>query len=90
MKRGSWVVVRYSSTHEKTFYPTDLSDAEWTYIEPHLPVPKGHGRPRIHSLREILDAIIFYVLKEVAASGAYSRTTFLDGPPSITTSENGA
>jgi putative transposase len=43
-------------------YPTDLSDAEWKYIEPHLPTPKGHGRPRIHNLREILDAI-FYVLR---------------------------
>jgi putative transposase len=43
-------------------YPTDLSDAEWNYIQPHLPLPKGHGRPRIHDLREILNAI-FYVLK---------------------------
>jgi putative transposase len=43
-------------------YPTDLSDAEWKYIEPHVPPPQGHGRPRIHSPREILDAI-FYVLK---------------------------
>jgi putative transposase len=43
-------------------YPTDLSDAEWNYIEPHLPAPKGYGRPRTHSLREILNAI-FYVLK---------------------------
>src|SRR5215203_7063961 len=43
-------------------YSTDLSDAEWNYIEPHLPVPKGHGRPRIHSLREILNAI-FYLLR---------------------------
>jgi putative transposase len=43
-------------------YPTDLSDDEWNYIEPHMPVPKEHGRPRIHSLREILDAI-FYVLR---------------------------
>ncbi len=43
-------------------YPTDLSDAEWKYIEPYLPVPKEHGRPRIHSPREILDAI-FYVLR---------------------------
>jgi putative transposase len=43
-------------------YPTDLSDAEWNYIEPHLPSPKGCGRPRTHSLREILNAI-FYVLK---------------------------
>ena len=43
-------------------YPTDLSDAEWNYIEPHLPVPKDYGRPRIHSPREILDAV-FYVLR---------------------------
>jgi putative transposase len=43
-------------------YPTDLSDAEWIYIQPHLPTPTGHGRPRIHDLREILNAI-FYVLK---------------------------
>src|ERR671912_2366408 len=33
-------------------YPTDLSDAEWSYIEPHLPAPKGHGRPRTHSPRD--------------------------------------
>src|SRR3712207_3142506 len=43
-------------------YLTDLSDAEWNYIEPHMPAPKEHGRPRIHSSREILDAI-FYVLR---------------------------
>jgi putative transposase len=43
-------------------YPKDLSDDEWNYIEPHMPPPLGHGRPRIHSLREILDAI-FYVLR---------------------------
>src|SRR3712207_172482 len=43
-------------------YPTDLSDAEWNYIESYLPVPKEHGRPRIHSPREILDAI-FYILR---------------------------
>jgi putative transposase len=43
-------------------YPTDLSDDEWNYIEPHMPPPLGHGRPRIHSLREILNAI-FYVLR---------------------------
>src|SRR5215204_7070328 len=43
-------------------YSTDLSDAEWNYIQPHLPAPKGHGRPRTHSLREILNAV-FYLLK---------------------------
>jgi transposase len=44
-------------------YPTDLSDAEWNYIEPHLPAPKGYARPRTHTLREIAGAIFFYVLK---------------------------
>jgi putative transposase len=43
-------------------YPTDLSDAEWNYIKSHSPAPKGHGRPRTHSLREILNTV-FYVLK---------------------------
>jgi len=46
-------------------YSTDLSDSEWACLKPHLPASKkrGRGRPRIHSLREILDAIFFYVLK---------------------------
>src|ERR687885_1690671 len=43
-------------------YPTDLSDAQWTRLRPYLPTPKAQGRPRIHSLRDVLDAI-FYVLK---------------------------
>ena len=45
-------------------YSTDLSDSEWACLELHLPASKmrGGGRPRIHSLRDILDAI-FYVLK---------------------------
>jgi putative transposase len=43
-------------------YPTNLSDDEWNYIEPHMPAPQEHGRPRIHSPREILNTI-FYVLK---------------------------
>src|SRR5215208_667498 len=46
-------------------YSTDLSDSEWACLKPHLPASKkrGRGRPRIHSLRDILDAIFFYVLK---------------------------
>ena len=44
-------------------YLTDLSDAEWNYIKPHLPAPEGFGRPRTHSLREILNAV-FYLPKE--------------------------
>jgi putative transposase len=57
-------------------YQTDLSDEEWSYIEPHLPAPKAPGRPRLHPLREILDAI-FYVLR----SGCAWRLLPHDFPP---------
>src|SRR3712207_4836044 len=43
-------------------YQSDLSDAEWALIEPHIPVPRPGGRPRLHPLREILDAV-FYVVR---------------------------
>jgi putative transposase len=42
-------------------YPTDLSDAEFALVEPHLPLPKPVGRPRHHAQREILDAIWYVV-----------------------------
>ena len=46
----------------RTAYQTDLSDAEWSCLEPHLPAPKATGRPKMHTTREILNAI-FYVLR---------------------------
>jgi putative transposase len=41
---------------------TDLSDAEWSCLEPHLPSPKATGRPKMHTTREILNAI-FYIVR---------------------------
>jgi putative transposase len=46
----------------KRIYSTDLSDPEWECLEPHVPSPNTRGRPRVHTTRQILDAI-FYVLK---------------------------
>jgi putative transposase len=57
-------------------YQTDLSDAEWTCIEPHLPAPTVSGRPKIHTTREILNAV-FYVLR----SGCTWRLLPHDSPP---------
>jgi putative transposase len=57
-------------------YSTDPSDEEWSYIEPHLPAPNAPGRPRLHTLREILDAI-FYILR----SGCAWRLLPNDFPP---------
>lgn len=47
-------------------YLTDLSDAEYACIAPHLPPPQPRGRPRLHPVREILDAI-FYVVRSGGA-----------------------
>ncbi len=57
-------------------YLTDLSDAEWRRLQAYLPNPKPEGRPRTHSLRDVLDAI-FYVLK----SGCHWRLLPHDFPP---------
>ena len=57
-------------------YPSDLSDAEWSLLRPHLPAPKKHGRPRIHSPREVCTAV-FYVLK----TGCQWRLLPKDFPP---------
>jgi transposase len=60
-------------------YQSDLSaDAEWSCLAGHLPAPKAEGRPRLHGLREITDAI-FYVLK----SGCAWRLLPHDFPPSL-------
>jgi transposase len=45
-----------------TRYQSDLTDAEWLVIEPHLPKPCVTGRPRAWPMREILDGI-FYVMR---------------------------
>jgi putative transposase len=45
-----------------TTYPSSLSDTEWACMQRHLSVGTSRGRPRTHSLRDILDAI-FYVLR---------------------------
>ncbi len=57
-------------------YLTDLTDAEWECIEGLLPTPENEGRPRLHSLREILNAI-FYVVR----SGCAWRLLPHDFPP---------
>lgn len=38
-------------------YPSDLTNEEWTALEPLLPVAKGKGRPRTYELREIMNGI---------------------------------
>jgi putative transposase len=39
-------------------YPSDLTDAQWALVEPHIPVYSG-GRPRKVMMRAVVDAILY-------------------------------
>jgi putative transposase len=39
-------------------YPSDLTDEQWAVIEPLIPVYKT-GRPRVHDIREVVNAIFY-------------------------------
>ncbi len=39
-------------------YPSDLTDAQWALIEPHIPI-FDVGRPREVDMREVLNAILY-------------------------------
>jgi hypothetical protein len=60
MKSRLGEVIHYSSRYEKTL-PNRSFRCRMELHRASL-APKGHGRPRTHDLREILNAV-FYVLK---------------------------
>jgi putative transposase len=61
---------------ERRAYPSDLSDAEYAVLVPHLPPPRPRGRPWRWPLRTILDGI-FYIIR----TGAQWRQLPHDYPP---------
>lgn len=63
-------------------YPSDVTDSEWSLIEPLIPPAKSGGRKREVVLREIVNAI-FYVL----STGCQWRAIPKDLPPRSTVHE---
>jgi putative transposase len=60
---GGWRCWIFCGTDtQRILYATDLTDAEWALLAPLLPPESPIGRPRLHSLRAILNAI-FYQLR---------------------------
>lgn len=43
----------------ETFYPSDLSDAEWQIIKSTLPLEKRRGKQREVNLRQVVNAIFY-------------------------------
>ena len=47
-------------------YPTDLTDDQWSIIQPLLPQAKSGGRPRTTDLRQVVDALLYILVGGIA------------------------
>lgn len=43
-------------------YPSDLSDSQWTIIEPLILPAKSGGRPRRLDMRQVINGILYVVV----------------------------
>src|SRR5712675_216490 len=55
-------ITRTQHRRDDLRYASDMTDAEWALVEPHMPTEKALGRPRIVPLRNVVDAL-FYILR---------------------------
>src|SRR5438445_11292228 len=79
-KHKMWTeTTRRKYEREGRRYASDLTDAEWGLIEPHMPAAKPLGRPREIELRAVLDAIL-----DIARTGCQWRMLPKDFPPFTT------
>jgi transposase len=69
-------ITRQQHSRTVTRYQTDLTDAEWRVIAPHLPKPCATGRPRVWPMREIVNGIF-----NVMRAGCPWRLLPKDLPP---------
>jgi transposase len=58
-------------------YPTDLTDAQWARIAPSIPPAMPGARRRSVNVREVLNAILYFVRR----TGCRWRNLPHDSPP---------
>jgi transposase len=63
-------------------YPSDLTDAEWALVEPHIRPAKRGGRPRTTDMREVTNALLYLL-----GTGCQWRALPKDFPPRTTVFE---
>ena len=68
-------ITRRKYEREGQRYASNVTDAEWALIEPHMPAAKPLGRPREIGLRAVLDAILY-----IARTGCQWRMLPKDFP----------
>lgn len=76
----SWTeITRRQYRRDGLGYASDLTDAEWQLIEPHLPPAKPLGRRRTTELRRVVDAMLYLL-----TTGCQWRLLPKDFPPYTT------
>ena len=60
-------------------YPSDLTDAEWSFIEPLIPPAKSGGGKRTVNMREVVNGIMY-----ILSTGCQWRYIPKDLPPKST------
>jgi putative transposase len=69
-------ITRRQYRRDEHRYASDLTDAEWSLLQPFMPAPSPIGRPRETDLRSVVDAILY-----MAATGCQWRQLPKEFPP---------
>ena len=69
-------ITRRHYRREGLRYASDLTDEEWSLIEPFMPAPNRIGRPRTTSIREVVNALFY-----IASTGCQWRQLPKEFPP---------
>ena len=72
-------ITRRKYRRDELRYASDMTDAEWAIIAPHLPARFRRGRPRTTALRAVVNAIFY-----IAQTGCQWRLLPKDFPPFTT------
>ncbi|WP_420012720.1 IS5 family transposase [Tateyamaria sp.] len=72
-------VARAQHTRKTDRYPSDMSDDEWSLLEPMVPAARSGGRPRTTDMREVVNAIFY-----IGSTGCQWRALPKDFPPMTT------
>ena len=72
-------ITRRQYRRDDRHFASDMTNAEWALLEPHISEPRGLGRPRTVNLRAVMNAI-FYLL----TTGCQWRALGKEFPPRST------
>jgi transposase len=69
-------IARRQYERRNSRYASDSTDAEWSVLEPLMPLPRHLGRPRKTNLRDVVNALLY-----IASSGGAWRLLPTEFPP---------